>query len=401
MNIKEESYLESKTNLSSPSSSQDSSSSISHYEANQMLFNQQSYFEGYHADSYSAAQMPSMLGAESSLLTFQSGLGHMGHYNYDTSTMQSAMAFGQAKLNSPVSSSSASPGIKAETDETKKNDSEDSSSSASADSTSSSSTPFQPLAHHDSTIMPADQVYQNYHYQNQYACNQNRLSVCLKYNGTTNDQLNQIAAAAVAAVVSNSSGVPSSSSSSSSISMEEYSDGSPQSNTYNNSHGHFQNVPRAQANMPVYSPNNNLVGFYNNLENSANYYSNQQKNLNISSSSSSSSASYPTRESDYFAYQNYLNNHSEPNEIMNVAANHGYPLQSSPSLIHNQFVGSHLAQFNSLDQQYLHQNFGTHLPVNNNSYALTANSNASRRCSPESNSSNAANYVKSSQYASK
>nr|ASL70495.1 nuclear receptor [Brachionus rotundiformis] len=172
--------------------------------------------------------------------------------------------------------------------------------------------------------------------------------------------------------------------------MEEYSDGSPQSNTY--IHPQFQNVPRAQTNMTGYSPNNNLVGFYNNLESSANYYSSQQKNLNLSSSSSSSSASYPTREPDYFAYQSYLSGHAEPNELINA----GYPLQPSPSLIQNQF-GSHLAQFNSLDQQYLHQNFSTHLPVN--SYALSATSTASRRCSPESNP-NSANFAKSSQYGS-
>lgn len=395
MNIKEESYLESKVNLSSPSSSQDSSSSLSirsHYDiANQMLFNQQNYFEGYHQDYSTAAQMPML--SESSLLTFQSGLGQMGHYGYEASGMQPAAAFGHAKLNSPTSSSSDSPGIKAEVEE-KKADSEDSSSSASADSASTSSTPFQPVGHHDSTLISAEQAY-NYNYQNQYVCNQNRLSVCLKYNSAASDQLNQIAAAAVAAVVSNSSGVPSSSSSSSSISMEEFSDGSPQSNTY--AHAQFQHVPRVQTNMAGYSPNNNLVGFYNNLENSASYYSNQQKNLNLSSSSSSSSASYPNRESEYFAYQNYLTNHSEPNELINPAT-HGYPLQSSPSLIQNQFVGSHLAQFNSLDQQYLHPNFNNHLPVNNN-YALTAT--ASRRCSPESNSSHSASYVKNSQYASK
>ncbi|CAF0715589.1 unnamed protein product [Brachionus calyciflorus] len=407
--IKEENYFESsKNNINSPSSSETDSSpksyttscasSLSYYE-NQMLFNQQNYFDANYHQDYTGVQIPPLLN-ETSLLTFQSGLGHMAHYNYDTNNIQNSN-FPQAKLSSPVgsSSSSVSPSIKAENDE-KKPDSDDSSSSASTDSTSASSTPFQPVPQHDSTIVPNETNY-GYNYQNQYNSSQNRLSVCLKYNPTS-DQLNQIAAAAVAAVVSNtgSSGVPSSSSSS--ISMEDYADGSPQGNNLNYLQSQF-NVPRTQTG---YSPNSNLVGFYNNLENTANYYSSQQKNLNISSSSSSSSSSYPTRESEYFAYQNYLTNHCEQSELLNAAAAQGYPLQSSPSL--NQFYNNA-----ALDQQYLQQNFvqsnNTHLPVALNSYNLTPNSTStttnSRRCSPESSSSsstssNTSSYVKNQQFNS-
>ena len=417
MNIKEESYFETKTNSpissedSSPKSYSASSSSLSYYENNntntntnsQMLFNQQNYFDAnyahhHHHQDYAGVQIPPILN-ETSLLTFQSGLGHMGHYNYDTNLIQQNSSFSQAKLSSPVSSSSVSPSIKTETDE-KKPDSEDTSSST--DSASASSTPFQPAQQHDSTIIPPENNY-NYNYQNQYNSAQNRLSVCLKYNPTS-DQLNQIAAAAVAAVVSNtvpgSSGVPSSSSSSSSISMEDYSDGSPQSHYLQSQ---FNNVPRGNL-ASGYSPNSNLVGFYNNLENSTNYYANQQKNLNISSSSSSSSSSYQARDSsDYFPYQNYLANHCEQSELIN-AAQSGYPLQSSsPSL--NQF-SNHLSQFNALDQQYLQQNFvpttNSHLPVIN-SYNLTPNSTNSRRCSPESSSSssNSSSFAKASQFNSR